>query len=237
MFITHVNGSCEQNVPLTTMHETTKRIYAAAKALKGRATLTDVASLIGTTPQTLKNWEGRGASSQGVLLASERIGCDAGWIKTGLGPMVTSQQNVTKTSVRSRVPLISWDAASRIQGENLVLSEVDVVRNVDVFDTEDVDGLFALLVESDSMVSQIPGELSFPPGTILRVRAGPQAQAGNYVIARDDRSGMATFRRLMNDAGRWYLRPINNAYPTQEVADPLKVVIGRVTRFVIEGEI
>lgn len=69
------------------MHETMKRLYTAAKELKAISGQTEVAKLLGESPQTVNNWEKRGVSTQGRLNAQAIIGCDALWIKTGKGVM------------------------------------------------------------------------------------------------------------------------------------------------------
>lgn len=67
------------------MHETTERLFRAAKALHRRTEPHQVAALMNISQQVLKNWESRGISDTGMLDAEERIGCSAIWIRTGRG--------------------------------------------------------------------------------------------------------------------------------------------------------
>lgn len=69
------------------MHETTERLFRAAKALHRRTEPHQVAALMNISQQVLKNWESRGISDTGMLDAEERIGCSAIWIRTGRGDM------------------------------------------------------------------------------------------------------------------------------------------------------
>lgn len=70
------------------MHESAARLYLAAKEMRGVEGQTQVATLIGAeTPQTVNNWETRGVSKDGALLAQDTIGCDAIWLLTGRGSM------------------------------------------------------------------------------------------------------------------------------------------------------
>lgn len=69
------------------MHEQMERLYEAARALKGVDGQSAVARLLNQSPQTVKNWESRGVSKAGMILAQEVIGCSATWIKTGEGDM------------------------------------------------------------------------------------------------------------------------------------------------------
>jgi hypothetical protein len=64
-----------------TMHDTMIRIYKAAKTLKGIDGQTNLAKSLGESPQTVKNWENRGVSQQGIIKAHELIGCSIDYIK------------------------------------------------------------------------------------------------------------------------------------------------------------
>src|SRR5690606_40132217 len=67
---------------------------------------------------------------------------------------------------------------------------------------------------------------SFPAGTIIVVDPARRAHADDYVVARDPQN-RPTFRQLVGDGASWYLRPLNQAYPTVEIDDPDMRVIGR----------
>lgn len=69
------------------MHETMKRLYAAAELLKQVTGQSAVARLLNASPQTVKNWEARGVSKQGMLDAEQLIGCRSSWVRTGDGDM------------------------------------------------------------------------------------------------------------------------------------------------------
>jgi DNA-binding transcriptional regulator YiaG len=73
------------------IHETVVRLYAAAKELRSVTGQSAVARLLEVTPQVVKNWEKRGLSSEGALLAQRIIGCNANWL---LG----TEQLMTKTT-------------------------------------------------------------------------------------------------------------------------------------------
>lgn len=69
------------------MHETAARLYLAAKELRDVEGQSAVARLLNESPQTLRNWEIRGVSSQGAVKAQLAIGCDAAWLLGGVGEM------------------------------------------------------------------------------------------------------------------------------------------------------
>lgn len=72
------------------MHETTSRLYEAARVLRGLTTPTEVARLLNVAPQNVNNWERRGMSKAAMLDAQEKLGCSAVWLMTGEGPMLGS---------------------------------------------------------------------------------------------------------------------------------------------------
>lgn len=77
------NNTVFDDLTISTMsdiHPSIERLYLAAKALRDVAGLSAVARLLGVTPQVVKNWETRGLSSEGALLAQKMIGCNANWL-------------------------------------------------------------------------------------------------------------------------------------------------------------
>lgn len=78
---------------------------------------------------------------------------------------------------------------------------------------------YALMVLGDSMLPE------FTDGEIIVVEPEGVARDGSYVVAYHKNE--YTFRQLVNAEGRWYLRPLNDLYPTEEVPG-LEVVKGVV---------
>lgn len=69
------------------IHQSTQRLYQAARDLRDVTGQSAVARLLGATPQVVKNWEARGISSDGALLAQKIIGCNANWLLEGITRM------------------------------------------------------------------------------------------------------------------------------------------------------
>lgn len=139
--------------------------------------------------------------------------------------------NVSTTgAVYPAVPLISWVQAGNWAEivDNYVPGDGELIA---ARDSKPGKFAFALRVEGDSMVSH--NHISFPPGTILIVDPSRLPAAGDFVVAKDVETGCATFKRLMQDAGRWFLKPLNPAYPLMPIDDPAIRVIG----VVIESQI
>jgi SOS-response transcriptional repressor LexA len=68
---------------------------------------------------------------------------------------------------------------------------------------------YALMVLGDSM------EPEFYQGEIIVVEPDGLIRDGSFVIAHHD--GEYIFRQLVGREGRWYLKPLNDRYPTVEI--------------------
>jgi SOS-response transcriptional repressor LexA len=151
--------------------------------------------------------------------------CDALWLATGK----TEAGNVASVAYpqANRVPLISFVAAGNWgdavdnyapgDAEAWVETTVPVKRHT-----------YALRVEGDSM------EPRFPNGAILIVEPEGEAKNGSYVIVRQNGTD-ATFKQLVHDGGRWYLKPVNPRYPIMELAED-SVLCGVVKQMVMDVE-
>ena len=73
------------------------------------------------------------------------------------------------------------------------------------------DRAFWLRVVGDSMTA--PSGTSIPEGALILVDPEVDPVSGRLVVAKLTDSDEVTFKRLMHDAGRSYLKPLNPAYP------------------------
>jgi SOS-response transcriptional repressor LexA len=145
--------------------------------------------------------------------------------------------NVEEVTPRRRVPLISWVQAGNMEEVQDWLHPGEALEWIDVYETVPGEATVALRVSGDSMTSPYPGELSFTDGTIIIVDPSRGGGAGDYVVAKDVLTQRATFKRLVTDGARWFLKPLNPAYPTLEIDDPAMRVIGKVIEFQIRGKL
>jgi SOS-response transcriptional repressor LexA len=178
--------------------------------------------------------------------AAQKFGIRPAWIEHGVLPMFESsaqasfhvaeqetEDNVTPIRPIAMVPLISsvragtWGEIEDHQAES---EERVAVREV-----KTSAGAFALKVEGDSMTSDAAP--TFPDGTVLIVEPGRAPKVGDYVVAKDTATQKATFKRLTTDGSRWYLKPLNSSYPTLEIDDPAKRVIGVVVEYWLGGKL
>lgn len=136
--------------------------------------------------------------------------------------------NVSEIQKRPRVPLISMIHAGELTDVFDIFNPGEAVVWIEPRCSSPSEQSYALKVEGDSMESPIPGAMSILEGSILVVDPNVAASANDYVIAKDIATQKANFRQLKTDGVRWYLKPLNPAYPLMEIDDPELRVIGRV---------
>ena len=79
---------------------------------------------------------------------------------------------------------------------------------------------FWLRVIGDSMTS--PHGMSIPEGMLILVEPDLEARNGSLVVAKVN--GEVTFKKLVIDAGRRFLKPLNPAYPAIDIDDRTHIV-------------
>lgn len=216
-----------------------------------------LAKRVGISQGTMSELERYYSSSSYTVQMAKECGVSAVWLATGEGEMTPSQsekndaipkledgaagtyrlQNVTNAVPRRTVPVVSWVAAGTFAEVEDMYEPGQADEWVEAFDSQPSNNAFALRVDGDSMTSPYPGDRSFPEGTIIIVDPNRAAHAGDFVVAKDVTSQQATFKKLVHDGGRWFLKPLNPAYPIVEIDDPAIRVIGRVIEFRIGGKL
>ncbi len=193
----------------------------------------------GVTKQAVSNWE-RGVSvpdrhALRALARSKRISAD--WLTDGIGePFLPSgifetadMYNIDPSAqVRNELPLISWtEALSWDAARMSEAADRTLVRASRPFSS----GSFALSVTGDAM--EAPAGTSFPNGAIICVDPAMEAKDGSYVVIRPDGGEALTFKQLVVDAGRRYLKPLNPRYPITEIGD-CAVVVGVIRQMILD---
>ena len=77
---------------------------------------------------------------------------------------------------------------------------------------------FALKVSGDSMTNCEARE-SFPEGSLILVDPNQIPKSRDFVVAIDDATQDATFKELIEDCGKLYLKPLNPQYPVMNVSE------------------
>lgn len=81
---------------------------------------------------------------------------------------------------------------------------------------------FWLRVKGDSMTSLTSP--SFPEGTAVLVDPTIEPENGKFVVAKLTDENEATFKRLVIDAGKKYLKPLNRDYSMLEINGNCKII-------------
>lgn len=159
------------------------------------------------------------------------------WLWDG-GPRPASesaeQSNVADVEQPTRMyryPVVSWVAA----GEWSEAVEPYAPGAADEYDVSDYKAkgpAFWLVVKGDSMTA--PTAPSIPEGSQILVDTRAEVFPGKLVIAKLAGSNEATFKKLVEDGGVRYLKPLNSAYPTVECTEDCRiigVVVRSLTKF------
>ena len=147
-------------------------------------------------------------------------------------PQPPADENVTPArDLRNEVPLISWVQAGdwRNLEDNFHAGDAErwVATNASVGKHS-----FALRIVGDSMTNP-GGAPSFPEGTIIIVDPEREASTGRYVVVRQKSDTECTFKQLVRDAGKHYLKPLNPRYPLLEML-PDAVICGVLVQAVMD---
>lgn len=209
-----------------------KRLYQAAMALRGVDTQTEVARLMGTSPQVVSNWEKRGISKEGLLTAQERIGCRAEWVKYGKGFMSsfgtegqvvggapatgfdadsTDPVRISEKLRTHRLPMIRWEQVGQIGA--VPVGNLDIVRFMDS-PFQSSTGSFLLELVTEQMAPD------YRPGEVIQVDPMADARHGDDVVVLLA-DGRPTFRRLIEAEGRRILQALNPHWPDRLLPYPL----------------
>ena len=117
------------------------------------------------------------------------------------------------TQVKS-IPVVSWvQAGTFCDSAGVALPVDDTTEYVSYFGRIS-DQAYALSVKGDSMVNPHGGQMTFLPGCRVIIDPGKAAEPGRYVIARLPGSNEVTFKQLVQDGGKLFLKPLNPQYPT-----------------------
>lgn len=218
------------------MHEQTERLYQAAKVLKNVTGQSAVARLLNASPQTVKNWESRGVSKEGMIAAQEAIGCSSTWLNTGLGEMVvdrTDQQPQVDQNTPSDddYALIPQYTAKGGCGPAYHNGHVEV-RGGLAFKRDWLsrmgtkpENLSVIYAKGDSMAPTIEDG-----AVILIDHSQAELRDGRvYALARGDE---VIVKRMVRDfAGGWIVRsdnPDKVRYGDFQVSDATVRIVGRV---------
>lgn len=202
----------------------------------------ELADKVGIKQASISDMEtGKTGSSSYTASIAAACGVDPLWLETGqgdmrpkesinptdnggnIGPLQVHEATVVPLGDIQRVPLISWVAAGA-WSEAIDLYEVgDAEVWMPCPDPIGPRG-FALRVEGDSMTSPYPGYESYPHGTFIYVDPDVAHKSGDPVVAKLPASNAATFKIFIEDAGQFYLKPLNPQHPMIPITEETHIV-------------
>ncbi|WP_440090120.1 LexA family protein [Pseudomonas fragariae (ex Marin et al. 2024)] len=161
---------------------------------------------------------------------------DPVWLSEGSGSMISSREPsnvamVAQPEQMYRYPVVSWVTAGS-WSEAVQPFPDGFSDRYDLSDYKSKGPAFWLEVKGDSMTST--SAPSIPEGSQILVDTEADVRPGKLVIAKLADSNEATFKKLVEDGGVRYLKPLNPAYPTVQCSDDCKiigVVVRSLTKF------
>ncbi len=167
----------------------------------------------------VSNIENQGRyGSKHIASLAKALKVNALWLETGAGPKELS--NVAIGPDLSQVKIIEWSQA--INWEEFIdnfsnkgndMGEQDLKTHITVTVNRYT---YALRVNGDSM------EPEFKSGDIIVIEPDMTPEAGDYVIAQVGDG--VTFKKLVQDAGKFYLMPLNKQYDKLAVTGNVKII-------------
>lgn len=197
------------------------------------------------SPQAVSKWLNGDAIAEAdsMVALCSWLNVRREWLEYGVQPKERSRDasihrlsgghepNVLELTRRfEKVPLISWVQAGAWCEANFELHDGESWLSCPVPIS---DSGYALKVQGDSMTNPGPGR-SYPAGCIIFVDPEAETKTGDRVIARVPRTNEATFKILVEDAGRQFLRPINLQYPVIDITEETHICGKVVGSFIPE---
>ncbi|MFJ2324964.1 LexA family protein [Pseudomonas sp. NPDC087690] len=200
------------------------------KSARNHAKLTQkaLALKVGVEQPVISQLEtGKNLQSAHLPKIAHVCGVNAIWLSENIGPMIGGKikdTNIgdTRQPVESfRYPVISWVAA----GAWAEAVEPYPAGFSDRYEFSEYDSkgpAFWLTVKGDSMTA--PAGQSITEGTLILVDTEAEVSPGKLVVAKLPDSNEATFKKLVNDGGRLFLKPLNPSYPIEPFDERCRIV-------------
>ncbi|NJJ56677.1 LexA family protein [Pseudomonas sp. B14(2022)] len=155
-------------------------------------------------------------------------GVSAIWLSDDIGPMVIdSKKEESNVSLAAqnpqsfRYPVISWVSAGS-WAEVVEPYPVGISDRYEFSEYNSKGPAFWLTVKGDSMTA--PAGQSITEGTLILVDTEAEVAPGKLVVAKLPDSNEATFKKLVSDGGRLFLKPLNPSYPIEAVDENCRIV-------------
>ena len=208
---------------MSTLAERLKEARKHAKLTQAK-----LASVSGVEQPLISQLEtGKNLQSAHLPKIAHVCGVSAIWLSDNIGPMVMASKEEPNISIAVqptksfRYPVISWVAA----GAWAEAVEPYPAGFSDSYEFSEYDSkgpAFWLKVKGDSMTA--PAGQSVTEGTLILVDTEAEVAPGKLVVAKLRDSNEATFKKLVSDGGRLFLKPLNPSYPIEAVDESCRIV-------------
>ena len=179
---------------------------------------------------------GGSKSSRRTVAIALECGVDPIWLHNGKGEMfvvgttaeITGESKPYRVPILARIPLVSWEEASRLCVESEAEFHFKEVEAWIPVAPRSSEHTLALRVPDDSM------EPEFREGEILIVDPTLPGKHNQFLIARINGDTLATFKQLIVAGNRCYLKPLNTRYPLIDMTCPIRVcgvVVGKYKEY------
>jgi phage repressor protein C with HTH and peptisase S24 domain len=246
------NTSCLDRPIIAGMHIQMERLYRAAKELKNIGNQAELARALNQSSQTVNNWEARGISKTGLLLAQTEIGCSVTWLTTGEGPMIVGAPSDSSQDADGFITTSSSDAVDGAQRVRVGGGpETIPVRAVKLRLQAGVSGFMAEPdLDVDHGYFQVPTyvieKLQLNPANLIIMSVAGRSMEPMYF--EDDKvlvdtskvtpknnecfavnwNGEPIVKCLIRKANDWCLYSFNHKFPSMSVRSGQCSIIGQV---------
>ncbi|WP_095110538.1 LexA family transcriptional regulator [Pseudomonas sp. Irchel 3E20] len=208
---------------MSTLAERLKEARKHAKLTQAK-----LASVSGVEQPLISQLEtGKNLQSAHLPKIAHACGVSAIWLSDNIGPMAMASKEEPNVSMASqpsqsfRYPVISWVSAGS-WAEAVEPYPVGISDRYELSEYNSKGPAFWLEVKGDSMTS--PVGTSIAQGSLILVDTEVEATPGKLVVAKLPDSNEATFKKLVSDGGRLYLKPLNPAYRTEVFDENCRIV-------------
>lgn len=200
------------------------------KTARNHAKLTQkaLALKVGVEQPVISQLEtGKNLQSAHLPKIAHVCGVSAIWLSENTGPMTGVSASESNISVASqptksfRYPVISWVAAGA-WAEAVEPYPAGFSDSYELSEYDSKGTAFWLKVKGDSMTA--PAGQSITEGTLILVDTEAEVAPGKLVVAKLPDSNEATFKKLVSDGGRLFLKPLNPSYPIEAVDENCRIV-------------
>lgn len=187
-----------------------------------------LAKMVGVEQPVISQLErGKNLQSAHLPKIAHATGVSAIWLSDNIGPMVVDSKEESNVSMAEqpahsfRYPVISWVSAGS-WAEAVEPYPVGISDRYEFSEYNSKGPAFWLEVKGDSMTS--PVGTSIAQGSLILVDTEVEATPGRLVVAKLPDSNEATFKKLVSDGGKLYLKPLNPGYPTEVFDENCRIV-------------